>query len=103
MDHALHAGERAEQSQESTHSPPLTVEEEGLKDEHDLWRTRGTRARDHLQPALAVRVPWRTHSIILAAVDTPRQAAYHALTPGYLAADASVVIATGTHLMDLCS
>ena len=38
LTHALHAKERAEQEQESTHSAPLTDEEEGLKYEHDLWQ-----------------------------------------------------------------
>jgi hypothetical protein len=36
--HALHAKERVEQGQESTHGAPLTDEEEGLKYEHDLWQ-----------------------------------------------------------------
>ena len=38
LTHALHAKERAEQEQESTHGAPLTDEEEGLKYEHDLWQ-----------------------------------------------------------------
>jgi hypothetical protein len=36
--HALHARERVEQEKESTHGAPLTDEEEGLQDEHDLWQ-----------------------------------------------------------------
>ena len=38
LTHALNARERAEQGKESTHGAPLTVEEEGLKYEHDLWQ-----------------------------------------------------------------
>jgi hypothetical protein len=34
----LNARERVEQGEESTHGAPLTVEEEGLKYEHDLWQ-----------------------------------------------------------------
>ena len=36
--HALNARERIEQGKESTHGAPLTIEEEGLKYEHDLWQ-----------------------------------------------------------------
>jgi hypothetical protein len=36
--HALHAHELVEQGKESTHGAPLTVEEEGLQYEHDLWQ-----------------------------------------------------------------
>jgi hypothetical protein len=35
---ALHAHELVEQGKESTHGAPLTVEEEGLQYEHDLWQ-----------------------------------------------------------------
>jgi hypothetical protein len=38
LTHALHARERVEQGEESTHGAPLTIEEEGLKYEHDLWQ-----------------------------------------------------------------
>jgi hypothetical protein len=38
LTHALHAKERVEQGQESTHGAPLTDEEEGLQYEHDLWQ-----------------------------------------------------------------
>lgn len=38
LNHALQARERVEQGKESTHGAPLTVEEEGLKYEHDLWQ-----------------------------------------------------------------
>jgi len=38
LTHALHAKELVEQGQESTHGAPLTVEEEGLQYEHDLWQ-----------------------------------------------------------------
>ena len=38
LTHALHAKERAEQEQASTHGAPLTDEEEGLQYEHDLWQ-----------------------------------------------------------------
>jgi len=36
--HALNARERIGQGKESTHGAPLTIEEEGLKYEHDLWQ-----------------------------------------------------------------
>jgi hypothetical protein len=36
--HALQARERVEQGEESTHGAPLTIEEEGLKYEQDLWQ-----------------------------------------------------------------
>jgi hypothetical protein len=36
--HALNARERVEQGEASTHGAPLTIEEEGLKYEHDLWQ-----------------------------------------------------------------
>ena len=36
--HALHAHELVEQGKESTHGAPLTVEEECLQYEHDLWQ-----------------------------------------------------------------
>jgi len=36
--HALHAHELVAQGKESTHGAPLTVEEEGLQYEHDLWQ-----------------------------------------------------------------
>jgi hypothetical protein len=35
---ALNARERGEQGEESTHGAPLTIEEEGLKYEQDLWQ-----------------------------------------------------------------
>jgi hypothetical protein len=38
LTHALNASERAEQGKESTHGAPLTIEEEGLKYEQDLWQ-----------------------------------------------------------------
>ena len=38
LTHALHAHELVEQGKESTHGAPLTVEEEGLQYEHDLWQ-----------------------------------------------------------------
>lgn len=38
LSHALNARERVEQGEESTHGAPLTIEEEGLKYEHDLWQ-----------------------------------------------------------------
>ena len=38
LTHALHAKERVEQGAASTHGAPLTVEEEGLQYEHDLWQ-----------------------------------------------------------------
>ena len=38
LTHALHAHELGEQGKESTHGAPLTVEEEGLQYEHDLWQ-----------------------------------------------------------------
>jgi len=38
LTHALNARERVEQGEESTHGAPLTIEEEGLKHEHDLWQ-----------------------------------------------------------------
>ena len=38
LTHALNARERVEQGEESTHGAPLTIEEEGLKYEHDLWQ-----------------------------------------------------------------
>jgi len=37
LTHVLNARERVEQGEESTHGAPLTIEEEGLKYEHDLW------------------------------------------------------------------
>jgi len=37
LQHALHAQERAEQTQESSHGAPLTEEEQGLQQEHALW------------------------------------------------------------------
>ena len=36
--HALHAHELVEQGKEATHGAPLTVEEEGIQYEHDLWQ-----------------------------------------------------------------
>jgi len=36
--HALQARERVEQGKEPTHGAPLTIEEEGLKYEQDLWQ-----------------------------------------------------------------
>ena len=41
LTHALHARERVEQGEESTHGAPLTDEEEGLQYEHDLWQKVG--------------------------------------------------------------
>ena len=38
LTHALHAKERVEQGTESTHGAPLTIEEEGLTYEQDLWQ-----------------------------------------------------------------
>ena len=38
LTHALQARERVEQGEESTHGAPLTIEEEGLKYEQDLWQ-----------------------------------------------------------------
>jgi hypothetical protein len=38
LTHALHARELAEQGNESTHGAPLTVEEQDLQYEHDLWQ-----------------------------------------------------------------
>ena len=38
LTHALNAQERAQQGQESTHGAPLTLEEQQLKYEHDLWQ-----------------------------------------------------------------
>ena len=38
LTHALNARERVEQDEESTHGAPLTIEEEGLQYEHDLWQ-----------------------------------------------------------------
>jgi len=38
LTHALNARERVEQGEESTHGAPLTIEEEGLKHEQDLWQ-----------------------------------------------------------------
>jgi hypothetical protein len=38
LTHALNARERVEQGEESTHGAPLTIEEEGLKYEQDLWQ-----------------------------------------------------------------
>ena len=38
LTHALHAREWVEQGEESTHGAPLTIEEEGLQYEHDLWQ-----------------------------------------------------------------
>ena len=37
LHHALHAKERAEQAQESSHGAPLTDEEQGLQCEQALW------------------------------------------------------------------
>ena len=37
LHHALHAKERAEQVQESSHGAPLTEEEQGLQYEQALW------------------------------------------------------------------
>ena len=37
LHHALHAKERAEQTQESSHGAPLTDEEQGLQYEQALW------------------------------------------------------------------
>ena len=37
LHHALHAKERAEQTQESSHGAPLTDEEQGLQHEQALW------------------------------------------------------------------
>ena len=42
LTHALNAKERVEQGKESTHGAPLTIEEEGLKYEHDLWQKAET-------------------------------------------------------------
>ena len=52
LTHALHARERVEQGQESTHGAPLTDEEEGLQYEHDLWQRveiRGAEMRHVLE------------------------------------------------------
>jgi hypothetical protein len=52
LTHALHAKERVEQGQESTHGAPLTDEEEGLQYEHDLWQRveiRGAEMRHMLE------------------------------------------------------
>jgi hypothetical protein len=52
LTHALHARERVEQGQESTHGAPLTDEEEGLQYEHDLWQrveVRGAEMRHVLE------------------------------------------------------
>ena len=38
LTHALHAKERVEQGSTSTHGAPLTLKEEGLQYEHDLWQ-----------------------------------------------------------------
>ena len=38
LTHALRAKEQVEQGVVSTHGAPLTVEEEGLQYEHDLWQ-----------------------------------------------------------------
>jgi ribosomal protein L5 len=38
LTHALNARERVAQGEASTHGAPLTIEEEGLKYEHDLWQ-----------------------------------------------------------------
>ena len=38
LTHALHARELAEEGKGSTHGATLTVEEEGLQYEHDLWQ-----------------------------------------------------------------
>jgi len=38
LTHVLNARERVEQDEESTHGAPLTIEEEGLQYEHDLWQ-----------------------------------------------------------------
>jgi len=35
---AFNARERVEQGEESTHGAPLTIEEEGEKDGHNLWQ-----------------------------------------------------------------
>ena len=37
LHHAMHAKERAEQTQESSHGAPLTDEEQGLQHEQALW------------------------------------------------------------------
>jgi hypothetical protein len=50
--HTLHARERVEQGQESTHGAPLTDEEESLQYEHDLWQRvemRGAEMRHVLE------------------------------------------------------
>ena len=52
LTHALNARERVEQGEESTHGAPLTIEEEGLKYEHDLWQrveSSGTEMRKLLE------------------------------------------------------
>ena len=52
LTHALHARERVEQAQESTHGAPLTDEEEGLQYEYDLWQRvemRGAEVRHVLE------------------------------------------------------
>jgi len=38
LTHVLNARERVEQDEESTHGAPLTIEEEGLQYEHELWQ-----------------------------------------------------------------
>ena len=57
LTHALHARERVEQGQESTHGAPLTDEEEGLQYEHDLWQrveVRGAEMRHVLEEIEAI-------------------------------------------------
>ena len=52
LTHTLNARERVEQGEESTHGAPLTIEEEGLKYEHDLWQrveSSGTEMRKLLE------------------------------------------------------
>jgi hypothetical protein len=52
LTHVLNARERVEQGEESTHGAPLTIEEEGLKYEHDLWQrveSSGTEMRKVLE------------------------------------------------------
>ena len=42
LQHALHAKERAEQTQESSHSAPPTEDEQGLQYEQALWEKAQT-------------------------------------------------------------
>ena len=43
LQHALHAKEYAEQTQESSHGAPLTEDEQGLQYEQALWEKAQTR------------------------------------------------------------